>query len=117
MKSSTQLGGIRVSTEAIASLTGAIVSECYGVVGMASKQFFRDGLAVLLRQDNYSRGVVVRETKEGYELDIYVIICYGVKVNEVLTEVQKKVKYQLGRDLDIDFKAVNVYVQGIKVVD
>ena len=39
MKTNTDLGGINVSTDAIASLTGAIVSECYGVVGMASRKF------------------------------------------------------------------------------
>ena len=77
MKKNTCLGEINVTIGAIASLTGAAVSECIGVVGMASKQFFRDGIAVLLKQDNYSRGVVVRKTDKGIELDIYIIICYG----------------------------------------
>ena len=53
MKKNTCLGEINVTIGAIASLTGAAVSECIGVVGMASKQFFRDGIAVLLKQDNY----------------------------------------------------------------
>ena len=39
MKKNTKLGDINVTVGAIASLTGATVSECYGVVGMASKQF------------------------------------------------------------------------------
>ncbi|MBR2545562.1 MAG: Asp23/Gls24 family envelope stress response protein [Erysipelotrichaceae bacterium] len=117
MKSDTKLGGINVSVQAVASMTGAIVSECYGVVGMASKKFFKDGLAVLLRQENYSKGVVVKETKEGLELEIYVIICYGVRITEVVSEIQKKVKYQLGKTLDMDITAINVFVQGVKVVD
>ena len=117
VKENTSLGGINVSTEAIASLTGAIVGECYGIVGMASKKVVKDGLAVLLKQDNYSKGVVVRKTPEGFELDIYVIICYGVKVSEVVSEVQKKVKYELERSLDIDFAAVNVFVQDVKVIN
>ena len=98
-------------------MTGAIVSECYGVVGMASRKFLKDGLAVLLRQENYSKGVVVRETEGGLELEIYVIICYGVKITEVVSEIQKKVKYQLGKTLDMDITAINVFVQGVKVVD
>jgi uncharacterized alkaline shock family protein YloU len=117
MKKNTNLGDINVTIDAIASLTGAAVSECYGVVGMASKQFFRDGIAVLLKQDNYSRGIVVRQTDKGIELDIYLIICYGVKVIEVVSEVQKKVKYELENALDVEFSAVNVYVQDIKVID
>ena len=117
MKSSTKLGGVNVSVDAIASMVGAIVTECYGVVGMASRKFLKDGFAVLLRQDNYSKGVVVKETKEGLELEIYVIICYGVKITEVVSEIQKKVKYQMGKSLDIEFAAINVFVQGVKVID
>jgi len=117
MKKNTKLGDINVTDSAIAALTGAAVSECYGVVGMASKQFLKDGLAVLLKQDNYSKGVVVKKTENGIELDLYIIICYGVKVIEVVTEVQKKVKYELENALDIDFAAVNVFVQGVKVID
>ena len=117
MKSNTKLGGINVSVNAVASMVGAIVTECYGVVGMASRKFFKDGFAVLLRQDNYAKGVVVKDSKDRLELEIYVIICYGVKITEVVSEIQKKVKYQMGKTLDIEFDAINVFVQGVKVVD
>ena len=33
----TNYGSISVSEEAIASLAGGVITECYGVVGMASK--------------------------------------------------------------------------------
>ena len=36
---STQYGNINVSIDAIASLAGGVVTECYGVVGMASQKF------------------------------------------------------------------------------
>ena len=44
----TQYGNINIAIEAIASLAGGVVSECYGVVGMASQKIFKDGLAELL---------------------------------------------------------------------
>lgn len=117
MNSNTQIGGVNVSIEAIASMTGVIVTECYGVVGMASKKLLRDGWAILLKQENYSKGVVVKETKEGLELDIYVVIAYGVRITEVVSEVQKRVKYELEKTLDISFRAINIFVQGVRVVD
>ncbi|MBR0136833.1 MAG: Asp23/Gls24 family envelope stress response protein [Erysipelotrichaceae bacterium] len=113
----TSLGGISVSIDAIASLTGAIVSECYGIVGMASKHFIKDNVAILLKQENFAKGVVVKQTENGLELDIYVIIAYGVNISSVMLEVQKKVKYELDKTLDLDFKAVNVFVQGVKNMD
>ena len=111
----TNLGNINISEDAIATLAGGIVAECYGVVGMASKKILKDGLAELLKRDNYSKGIVVRKLEDKYELDLFIVISFGVKISEVVTEVQKKVKYELERSLDITFNAVNVYVQGIKI--
>ena len=34
----TSLGNINITEEAIATLAGQVVSECYGIVGMASKK-------------------------------------------------------------------------------
>ena len=103
MKKNTCLGEINVTIGAIASLTGAAVSECIGVVGMASKQFFRDGIAVLFKQDNYSRGVVVRKTAKGIELDL--ILRGEVEVNE--NEIEHTLKA-----ID-DFLKINVFNQSI----
>ena len=113
---STQFGNINISIEAIASLAGGVVSECYGVVGMASQKILKDGLAELLKKENYSKGVVVRQNKGKLELDLYIIVSHGVKISEVVHEVQKKVKYMLEKSLELDFNVINVYVQGVKVM-
>ena len=112
----TSYGSINISQEAIATLAGGVVSECYGVVGMASQKVLKDGWAELLKKENYSRGVVVKRTGAGMELDLYIIIGFGDKVSEVVSEVQKKVKYVLEKTLEQDLAAVNVYVQGVRVI-
>jgi uncharacterized alkaline shock family protein YloU len=112
----TTLGKLNVSEDAIATLAGGVVSECYGVVGMASQKILKDGLAEILKKENFSKGVVVRQLESGYELDLFIIIGYGVKISEVIHEVQKKVKYMLEKTLDQPFLAINVYVQGVKVI-
>ncbi|MEA5018173.1 MAG: Asp23/Gls24 family envelope stress response protein [Erysipelotrichaceae bacterium] len=111
----TNLGNINISEEAIATLAGGVVAECYGVVGMASQKVLKDGLAELLKKENYSKGIIVRKVDAKYELDLFIVISFGVKISEVVTEVQKKVKYELEKSLDLTFNAVNIYVQGIKV--
>lgn len=113
----TQFGNINISIEAITDLAGGVVSECYGVVGMASQKLFKDGLAELLKMENYSKGVLVKETEEGHlELDLYIVVSHGVKISEVVNEVQKKVKYVLEKTLEIEFDAINIYVQGVKMM-
>lgn len=113
---STNFGSINISSEAIATLAGGVVTECYGVVGMASQKVFKDGIAELLKKENYSRGVVVRNTDDGLEIDLYIVISFGVRISEVISEVQKKVKYILEKTLEIDVNACNVYVQGVRVI-
>lgn len=116
IKQMTELGTINVTTEAIATLTGGVVSECYGVVGMSSQKFFKDGLSELLKKNNYSKGIVVRDVDGELELDIYIIVSFGVRISEVVHEVQKKVKYTLESTLDLRFNHVNVFVQGVKEI-
>ena len=113
----TNYGNINVSEEAVASLAGGVITECYGVVGMASRKLVRDGWAELLGKENYTKGVVVRRTDSGLEIDLYIIVTFGVKISEVVQEAQKKVKYVLEKSLSEEIAAVNVFVQGVQVIE
>ena len=113
----TNYGNINVSEEAVASLAGGVMTECYGVVGMASRKLVRDGWAELLGKENYTKGVVVRRTDSGLEIDLYIIVSFGVKISEVVQEAQKKVKYVLEKSLSEEIAAVNVFVQGVQVIE
>lgn len=116
IEKNTEYGNINISTEAIANLAGGVVSECYGVVGMASQKLFKDGLAEILKKENYGKGVVVRSKDGTIDLDLYIIVSHGVKISEVVHEVQKKVKYILEKTLELQFNQINVYVQGVRVM-
>ncbi|MDD6258604.1 MAG: Asp23/Gls24 family envelope stress response protein [Erysipelotrichaceae bacterium] len=113
----TNYGSISVSDEAIASLAGGVITECYGVVGMASKQVLRDGWSELLKKENYARGVVIKDTDNGLVVDLYIIVSFGVKITEAVREAQKKVKYVLEKTLQQDILSVNVFVQGVRVLN
>jgi uncharacterized alkaline shock family protein YloU len=54
----TRLGRIEVSPTAIASLASQVVLECYGVVGMATKDL-ASGLVEILQPASHRRGVDV----------------------------------------------------------
>ncbi len=110
-------GDIEISEEAIATLAGQVITECYGVVGMASKQVLKDGWAVMLKKENFSRGVKVKKTKEGLVIDLYIIVSFGIRISEVVQEAQKKVKYVLEKSLSVDIAQVNVFVQGVREVE
>lgn len=113
----TNYGNINISSEAIASLTGNILKESYGVVGLVSKHLFKDGIADLLNKENYSKGVIVRFTNNGLEVDVYIIVSYGVRISEVVSELQKNIKYILEKTLKQDIYKVNIFVQGVRKID
>ena len=109
-------GNISITMDAIASIAGNAATECYGVVGMVPKTGLKASIAELLRLDNYKKGVFARESKTGIEVEMYIMVAYGLKITEVVSEVQKKVKYVLETTLDIEISAINVYVQGVSVI-
>ena len=116
IKKTTDLGNIDISTDVIATICGGAATECYGVVGMASQKMLKDGFYELLKKDNFSRGIITRDGLTGLIVDMYIFVGYGMKISEIVYEVQKRVKYVLEKSLDVRVEAVNVYVQGIKII-
>lgn len=114
---STQIGQIDVAVEVIETLAGGAAMDCYGLVGMASRKQLKDGITELLRRDNLSKGVVVREDEEGIHIDMYIIVSYGTKISEVAHNVQSKVNYTLDQTLGLSASSVNIFVQGVRVTN
>lgn len=117
VKIQNQFGNIDISNEVIATVVGGAATEIFGIVGMASKNQIRDNLNEILKRDNYSKGVVIRQEDEGIAVDVYIIVGYGTKISEVCRNVQDKVKYNLDSMLGITAESVNVIVQGVRVIN
>lgn len=112
-----EYGKIDITNDVITQVVGEAAIECYGIVGMASRHQIRDGLTEILRKENYSRGVIVRNIGEETHIDMYVIIGYGTKISEVAYQVQSKVKYTLEKSVGMSVKSVNIFVQGVRVTN
>ena len=110
----TPYGGIDISMEAIASIAGSAAIECYGVIGLVPRGSLADTAREILRLEEYVKGVYARKGKKGYEVVVYLCCAYGVKLSEILAEVQKKVKYELEKNFSVHFASVNVFVVDIK---
>ncbi|OIJ13208.1 hypothetical protein BKP45_19715 [Anaerobacillus alkalidiazotrophicus] len=117
IKIKTQLGVIDVAREVVAVIAGGAAIDCYGIVGMASQKQLKDGLTELLGKENFTRGVVIREEDDEIHIDMYIIVSYGTKISEVAHNVQTKVKYQLEQMLGLTVDSVNIFVQGVKVIN
>jgi len=111
-----ELGKVVISEELLSTLAGVAAVECYGLVGMASRKL-SDGIAELLGKDNLSKGVEAKLEGELLTVNLYIIVSYGTKIPEVAVNVMEKVKYTLEQFTGLTVSAVNVFVQGVRVVD
>ncbi|AAU23339.1 Asp23/Gls24 family envelope stress response protein [Bacillus sp. GM2] len=113
----TKYGQIDISNEVVAMVAGGAAIDCYGIVGMASKNQIKDGLTEILRKENFARGVIVRQEEDRIHIDMYIIVSYGTKISEVAHNVQTKVKYTLDHTVGLAVDSVNIYVQGVRVTN
>lgn len=109
-----ELGQINIADNVIAVIAGMAATECYGLVGMASRNF-QDGLAELLGREQFDRGVDVRLEGDQLEIDLYIIVEYGINITEVAYNVMEKVKYTVENLVGIKVSRINIHVQGVRV--
>lgn len=117
VKIQTKLGEISLENEVIATVVGGAATDNYGVVGMASKNQIRDNINDILKKENYSKGVIVRQEDNIVAVDVYIVVLYGTKISEICRNVQIQVKYNLETMLGFSAEKVNVFVQGVRVLN
>jgi len=113
----TPNGFVDIATEVIATVVGNSTTEIFGVVGMTSKNAVKDNFRQILRQENYSKGVLVNSKDGETNVDVYIVVSYGVKISEVAKNIQERVRFNLENQLGITGAQVNVYIQNVKVVE
>ena len=107
------LGQVDISPAAIATIASHSVNQSYGVVGMASKNIV-DGIARLLTRDSH-RGIDVTMDNNEIVIDVYVIIEHGVRIRAVAESIQHTTKFNVEKVLGLPVRAVNVFVQGLRL--
>jgi uncharacterized alkaline shock family protein YloU len=107
-------GRLTIAPEVLAIMAGVSATECYGIVGMASRKI-KDGIAELLGRDNLSRGVEVKIEGNTIRVRLYIVVGYGTRISEVANNVMEKVKYTLQEATGVEVSRVEIYVQGVKV--
>lgn len=112
----TQLGEILVNTDVIAKYAGSAAVECFGVVGMASIKM-KDGLAKLLRMENLNQGVDVLIEENRITINLHIIVSYGVSISAVAENLIGNVRYKVEEFSGLQVVKVNVFVEGVRVID
>ena len=112
----THMGSITIDKEVIAQYAGSVAVECFGIVGMAGVSV-KDGLVKLLKMDSMTRGIVVSMVNNKLVLDFHVIVAYGVSILAVSENLISNVKYKVEEFTGIEIEKINIFVEGVRVID
>ena len=111
-----RLGEIQINSDVIATYAGMTAVECFGIVGMAAVSM-KDGLVKLLKRDSLARGINVEVADNHLTIDFHVIVAYGVSICAVSDNLIANVKYKVEEFTGMEVDKINIYVEGVRVID
>ena len=106
-------GEITISQTVFANIVGNVINNCYGVVGMASKNTAEE-IVSLLKKENYDKGVKVTAEGDNLIIDVHIIVSYGINLPAISGSIAKEVKYIVEKMTGFKVKKVNVYIDAMK---
>lgn len=112
----TELGTVMIDSEVIATYAGSVAVECFGIVGMAAVNM-KDGLVKLLKRDYLTHGINVSIENNQITIDFHVIVSYGVSINTVADNLIDTVKYKVEQFTGMKIAKINIFVEGVRVID
>ena len=110
------LGSIIIDNNVIANFAGSVALECYGVVGLAAVNM-KEGLVGLLKKDSLAKGIIVSCENNKVSINLHIIVAFGCGVIAVANNLMSEVKYKVEQFAGLDVENVNVFIEGVKVVD
>ncbi len=113
-KIKNDIGTIFINEDVMLKVVGYAALECYGIVAMSSKRA-KDGIVEWLGRENLSKGVQIRLVEDELDVDLYIVVEYGVSVAEVCKTIVDVVKYKLEHMTGVKVRKVNITVEGIRV--
>lgn len=114
---SNDIGDIIIENEVIAQYAGHAALGCVGIVGMATISM-KDGIAKLLKGDNVSKGVNVKIGEDNsLSIDFHIIVAYGVCISTVCDNLMNTVRYSVEEMTGMTVKDINIFVEGVRVID
>ena len=114
---STDLGIITIDPEVIAKYAGSVAVECFGIVGMAAVSM-KDGLVKLLKKESLTKGIQVGISDENkITLNFHVVVANGVSISAVTDNLISNVKYKVEEFTGMSVDKINIYIEGVRVID
>ncbi len=110
-----EIGQVQIADEVIAVIAGLAATEVEGVSKMSGN--ITNEIVSKLGMKNLSKGVRVDLLDDTINVDLNLILQYGVNIPKVSKEVQDRVKSSLETMTGLTVSDVNVRIAGIQLED
>jgi uncharacterized alkaline shock family protein YloU len=104
-------GVIKISEEVVATIAGLAAAEVAGIAGMSGG--IAGDLVEKLGRKSLSKGIKVDVGEKEANIDLNVIVDYGVNIHEVAVQLQNSVRNAVENMTGLDVVNVNVHIQGL----
>ena len=111
-----QKGEVKINPEVIAQYAGQEAMGCFGIVGMGAVSM-KDGIVKILKSDRLSKGVSVTIKDNKISIDFHIIVAYGMSIQAVTDNLMENVIYQVENFTGMTIDKINVFVEGVRVID
>jgi uncharacterized alkaline shock family protein YloU len=108
----TALGRISISTAVIAQIVARTAERCYGVVAIGGGT--RARVVRLLPRNRGAAGINVAGDEDGVELELHVVVEYGLNLAEVAATIRSQVQYEVERLTGLRVRSVDVHIEDVR---
>ena len=109
-----EYGTIYIAEDVMMKVVGYAALECYGIVAMSSKRA-TDGIVEWLGRENLTKGIQIRNVGDMLDVELFIIVEYGISISEVCRTIIETVRYKLESMTGVQVRGVNISVEGIRV--
>ncbi len=103
-------GNLKISQEVIASIAKYATLEIEGVESVSAGN---TGVKGLITKTNYIRPIKIELLDEVVNVEISVIVCYGVKIQQIARAVQENVKNAIQSMTGLAVARVDIVIAGL----
>ena len=101
-KIKNEYGTIYIAEDVMLKVVGYAALECYGIVEW-------------LGRENLTKGVQIRNVGDMLDVDLYIIVEYGISISEVCKTIVETVRYKLESTTGVKVRKISISAEGIRI--
>lgn len=108
-----EYGEVKISDDVVGTIASIAAAEIAGVNGLTGG--LAGDLAEIFGKKSLSKGAKVNIEERTVQIDLNVIVDFGIKIPEVSWQIQENVKNAVEMMTGLKVKEVNVHVTGVNL--